>query len=392
MADGSAEDPGPHRDAADHANPAPAGHDEGHELSIASLLDRGLPDDQRAEAERLVATCTACARLHADLVSVVGATRALASPARPRDFRLSAEDAARLASIAPRQREPLGADTRLTGEMRVSNSDHRTHDLLLVASLLDRPTGDPERPRAEALVAACTACAALHLDLVALREATFALPTPPRVRDYALSPEDARRLRRSGWRHLIAVFGSTRDTFSRPLAIGLTTIGLAGLLFTTTPWAWSGASSSAARPTLGQAVGGAGSGANSESPGSSKEAPAASAGPSAAGPAAAALTAPSGAPTGVPAPAAPSAESTPSGEAFDTYVGVPAASAGAAGIAPAPDDSNERQGVDRTAATSLGQEASSVDHVAAITLAGLLVATGVGLFVLRWAGRRLRNV
>ena len=68
------------------------------------------------------------------------------------------------------------------------------------------------------------------------------------MRDYALSSEDARRASRTGWRRLVAVFGSTRDAFSRPLAIGLTTIGLAGLLVTTVPGALPGASSSAACP------------------------------------------------------------------------------------------------------------------------------------------------
>jgi hypothetical protein len=370
------------------AHPGPIGHDEWHELSIASSLDRDLPDDERAAAERLVATCAACARLHADLVALAVATRAMVVPPRPRDFALTADDAAPLLATGTRVREPHGAATRLSGEMQVPNTDHQIHDRLLVASLLDRATDDPERARAEALVAACADCAALHADLVALREATVVMPTPARRRDFAITPDDARRLQRTGWRRLIAVFGSARDAVSRPLAIGLTTIGLAGLLVTTVPWSFPGSGSAAAPATLQQTTGDAGSGTNAESLGGPKEAPAASAAPSAPGPAAAAMPAATAAPTVVTAPAAPSAEPAPSAEAFDTYVGAAGASP-AAGIARAPADSTQGRDAGRVSTTSIGQDTASVDRVAAVTLAGLLFAAGLGLFVLRWAGRRV---
>lgn len=284
--------------------------------------------------------------------------------------------------------EPHAAATRLTGEMQVPNAEHRAHDPMLVAGLLDRSSTDPERGRAEALVASCGDCAALHRDLVTLREATRALPVPRRTRDFTITAQDAARLRRTGWRRIVAVFGSTRDAFSRPLAIGLTTIGLAGLLVTTVPGALPGSTSTASLPTLGQPAGDAGAGANSESLGGSKEAPGASAAPSAPGPAAAALTAPSPGPTDARAPLAPSGAPEPSGESFDTYVGAPAASQGAAAIAPAPSLSSERQGADRTTVTSIPQPAS-LEHVATVLLAGLLLAAGIGLFVLRWAARHI---
>ena len=284
--------------------------------------------------------------------------------------------------------EPHGAPTRLTGEMQVPNADHRAHDPLLMAGLLDRSTGDPERGRAEALLASCPECAALHRDLESLREATRALPAPRRTRDFMITAQDAGRLRRTGWRRVVAVFGSTRDAFSRPLAIGLTTIGLAGLLVATVPGALPGATSTASLPTLGQAAGDAGAGANPESFGGSKEAPGASAAPSSPGPAAAALTAPSPAPSVAPAPIAPSGAPEASGESLDTYVGAPAASQGAAAIAAAPSASTGRQGADRTAVTSIVQPAS-VDGIATALVAGLLLAAGIGLFVLRWAGRRV---
>ena len=72
-------------------------------------------------------------------------------------------------------------------------------------------------------------------DLVAIRTATVTLPTPPRVDDYQLTPDDAARLRPGGWRRLVAAIGSGRAAFTRPLAVGLTTLGLAGLLVATVP-------------------------------------------------------------------------------------------------------------------------------------------------------------
>lgn len=389
MADEPPADGGPDEHEAGASRQASEVHDQRHELTIATLLGKDVPDGERAEAVRLLASCPSCVVLHADLLALASATRALPMPARSRDFRLTADDAARLTAFADRDGEPGTAATRLTGEMQVSNPDHPAHDLLWVASLIDRSTSGPERVRAEALIAGCTDCAALHQDLLTLRDAARALPTPPRTREFTITPETASRLQRAGWRRLIAVFGSTRDAFTRPLAIGLTTIGLAGLLVSTVPGLLLQGASTGAAPTLGQAIGdAAGAGANPESIAGSREAPAPSAAPSTPGPAAAALAPSPAAQTAAPAPAAPSIEPVPSGEGFDTFVAGPAASAGAAAIAPPPNASSERQGLDRTTATSIGAEAPSVDRFAVTSVAALLFAIGIGLFVLRWAGRR----
>src|SRR3954451_9763172 len=107
---------------------------------------------------------------------------------------------------------------------------HRDHDPDLIASLLDREAGGPDRDRATALVTSCNACARLHADLVALTAAVRVQPTPARPRDFSITPEDAARLRRGrGWRRLLAL-GGPRDRLTRPLALGLTTLGVAGLL------------------------------------------------------------------------------------------------------------------------------------------------------------------
>ena len=116
-----------------------------------------------------------------------------------------------------------------------TSSDHASHDTILVASLADHSLPAGERTAAEALVAACSQCADLHADLLALRAATRAMPTPPRPTDYTLTPRDAARLRSGGWRRFVAILGTSRDALSRPLAVGLTTLGLAGLLVATRP-------------------------------------------------------------------------------------------------------------------------------------------------------------
>ncbi len=85
--------------------------------------------------------------------------------------------------------------------------------------------------RAEELTGSCPGCGALAADLGAIRDAMAALPVPARRRDYRLTPEDAARLRPSSWRRFrdwLAAPGST----VRPLATGLATLGVVGLLVT----------------------------------------------------------------------------------------------------------------------------------------------------------------
>ena len=76
-----------------------------------------------------------------------------------------------------------------------------------------------------------------------------AVPTaalPARPRDYTLSDADAARLRPAGWRRWLAAIGTSRDAVTRPLAVGLTTLGLAGLLVATVPGALPSAGSAGA--------------------------------------------------------------------------------------------------------------------------------------------------
>ena len=130
-------------------------------------------------------------------------------------------------------------------------SIHADHDPLLVAALADRELTGQEHDRARAQVAACPDCASLHADLLTLARATHDLPPIARSRDFTLRPEDAQRYRPNLVRRLVGAFGTARDGFSRPLAMGLTTLGLAGLLIGIVPGALSGGGTSAQLAPVG---------------------------------------------------------------------------------------------------------------------------------------------
>jgi hypothetical protein len=167
---------------------------------------------------------------------------------------------------------------------------HAGHDPLRVAEAVDR--GAQLVPRMHL----CVRCVALYLDLVALTAALSESALPARPRAFTLTAADAARLRSGGWRGWWSAVGSARDTLTRPLAIGITTLGLAGLLLT-------------AAPTLLLGVGGA---ASSGAIAPEAESPAASLLPSdrtlgAAGPAASAdPKAPAHQMTSAPSPEGPS--------------------------------------------------------------------------------------
>jgi hypothetical protein len=112
---------------------------------------------------------------------------------------------------------------------------HAQHDPLLVVSLAADDLTGTERDLATSLINDCAECATLHADLIAIARATAVLPAATRPRDFQLSPEQAARLRPAGWRRFIAAFGSPQLAMTRQLGVGLTTLGLAGLLITVLP-------------------------------------------------------------------------------------------------------------------------------------------------------------
>ena len=368
-------------------------HDEHDPFVVAALLDSDGAPAERLAGEELVATCADCAALHADLLALSSATADLPTPGRTRDFRLTPADAARL--TVTRSGEPVALEARLAGvtTSHTTPAAHAGHDPLLVASLADHSLGDSERAAAGALVAACSACADLHADLLSLRDATRAMPTPTRPRDYALTPDDAARLRRGGWWRLVAAIGSPRDAFSRPLAVGLTTLGLAGLLLASIPSMYQGGATSGILSTVGNRVGDVPQPeAGTDSNGAPIAAPVASAAgaPAAAGKSAvpaAVATAPAPVPADASAAPAPAA-SAPGQDGFG-----PLQSAGGAAAPPSAAAFGIKGGQGTPSSVpdvDAGGAATNPSSVPIVLLvSGLFLVTGIGLFAIRWAARRL---
>lgn len=135
-------------------------------------------------------------------------------------------------------------------DMTTPAPDHATHDPLLIAAHLDGTLDARERTRVHDWLAGCSACSTLRADLATLAAATHDLPMPRRPRDFTLTEADAQRAASRGWRRMLGAVASPRDRFTRPLAIGLTTMGLAGLLIANVPSSgiFSAASSAGAAP------------------------------------------------------------------------------------------------------------------------------------------------
>lgn len=352
-------------------------------MVISRLLDRDVPADERALAESLVASCTACAALQADLLALAAATRAQPAPAMPRSFTFSAEDAARLAGQAAG--EPGSTSPRLSGVMTdpFATSDHASHDTILVASLADHSLPASERAAAEALVATCSQCADLGADLLALRAATMAMPTLARPNDYTLTARDAVRLRSGGWRRFVAILGTSRDALSRPLAVGLTTLGLAGLLASAAPSLMMGGATSASAPTTISAPAGGATSENGDGSGRLGPVPAASA---------AAAAAPSAAPpeggiygSAVDPSAAPLPARAPLANGATKPSDTTAITNGTAGgrAATSGDKSREPGTSDDLL---YGQDLGGVSPLVVLSIAFLI--GGLGLFAMRWTARR----
>ena len=225
---------------------------------------------------------------------------------------------------------------------------HAAHDLTNVAALAARTHDLDERTAAAAReqVAGCTGCADVLADLVVLQTTLPTTSTPTRPRDLRLTPADAARLRRTGWRRILGFFGSARDGFSRPLAIGFTTLGLAGLLVATLPSMFIAGGGAAALSTVGGPVQQAAP-APPEAYGTSTDVMS--------------MEAPAGAGAGEPADSGVFSGANPDEVLRDV--------AGDAGL------------------FSIRDDASGLSLL--IVLAGIMLIVGLGLFGLRWSARRL---
>jgi len=274
-------------------------------------------------------------------------------------------------------------------------ASHATHDELLLAAFA---AGDDlaaaDAARATALDVDCPSCAALVADIRDLMAATATLPAPDRRRDFRLTDADAARLRPAGWRGFVAAFGDARLAFTGPLAAGLVTVGIAGLLLAITPGilaptggatsfmaaeaplaatgpaempvpdAIDGAASPA--PELGGLP--AGAGAPAVSPGASDASDAA-------------LPPDGGAAVQGGGPEATSADRT-TGDAS------PAPKSGDAALAPGSEPgAPEARSLDASTEASAGGSGDLVSWVAVV--AATLLGLGALLFALRAAGRRI---
>lgn len=132
---------------------------------------------------------------------------------------------------------------------------HARHDPLRVAEAVDRGG------RLAPVLQFCDPCGQLYADLLALTTSISHAALPARPRDFTLRAGDARRLRPGGWRAWWLSLGSARDAVTRPLAIGFTTLGLAGLLLTAAPALIPVMGSGAALPEADRVLDSGGAGA-----------------------------------------------------------------------------------------------------------------------------------
>jgi hypothetical protein len=155
-------------------------------------------------------------------------------------------------------------------------ASHADHDPLLVAAFAAGDLAPADLERAVLLAYTCSECALLEADLRAIATATAALPKALRTRDFSLSARDAARLRRRGWRGLVGTLAGPRSAALKPLATGLTTLGIAGLLLAALPAMQLGGSAAPPPGPAAPAAAPSGAGTGSDTNGF---APAASAAP-----------------------------------------------------------------------------------------------------------------
>jgi hypothetical protein len=244
-----------------------------------------------------------------------------------------------------------------------SASPHAAHDLTLIAALAARTPDltDAQTTAVQDLLASCDACTTLLADLVALQTALPTTSTPARPRDFSLTPADAARLSRGGWRRFLGLVGSARDNVTRPLAFGFTSLGVAGLLLAGLSSLSFGAQSALA-PVGGPVE---------------MAAPAASGAPA---------SAPAGAPAaGAGASAAPSVDSA--GQAYGTDRMNMSVDPGASDIADREVFSGSGDIAGEGSPMSIRDDASGLSVM--LVVAGTLLVVGLGLFALRWSARRL---
>jgi hypothetical protein len=256
--------------------------------------------------------------------------------------------------------------------MHQPNPDHPTHDLTLVAAHAAGDLAEADLPSIEAQLASCADCADLHRDLTLIAAATHSLPAPvARTRDFQLSQEHADRLRRGSWlRAILRPFGATRSAV-RPMAAAFTTLGIAGLLVAAALPNLLGGTASLAREQGSTGTTGGMSVGATNAPVFGPEVPAPQAGGA--------------------SPADVRADARSTGAPHPTDLAVKAGSSTATGSLDALAAGRTPTTGDSSAAPANvpGSSPSSGWNLLVIG-SGVLLAFGVALFGLRFAGRRVR--
>jgi hypothetical protein len=140
--------------------------------------------------------------------------------------------------------------------MNDTQRSHDRHDRFLIAALAADDVSGQALSDAHDLVEGCAACAELLADLRAIARATAALPEIPRTLDFQLSPETADRLGARGWRGILVRIADSRFGVARPIAVGLTSLGLVAAIAGAIPGGIGGYGSGGAmaQPNAGFAV------------------------------------------------------------------------------------------------------------------------------------------
>jgi hypothetical protein len=116
--------------------------------------------------------------------------------------------------------------------------DHARHDGSLVAQhAAGDALGEDQQHEAQRLLATCSACAQLALDLRTLAAAVAREPVPPRRRDFRLDTVQAERLRGNAVSRFLRRLSLPQSRALGPAAAGLFSVGL---VFVVAGYAWPG--------------------------------------------------------------------------------------------------------------------------------------------------------
>jgi len=283
--------------------------------------------------------------------------------------------------------------------MNDTQRSHDRHDRFLIAALAADDLNGQALSDAHDLIANCPSCAELLSDLRAIARATAALPEIPRTLDFQLSPQTADRLGARGWRGILAWIADSRFSAARPIAVGLTSLGLVAAIAGAIPGGIGGYGSGGAqaRPNAGYAIapsdaqsrsaagGGAEAAASSQLPG-----PVAAGGAPSSAPASIVALAASQPPRPAPSAASPAATANADqasnppnyGQAYGPASLAPASLAPASPVPAARDTTKSDNG-------GAGRLAESTAPSGLLVLAGLLLAFGLGILGAQWAAARL---